>query len=509
MMAGRRCAVTTRRPCAAAPGPLEAYAVQFDDLFSVLAQREGFRAYLQGLLLPRDRNKTLTALAGTEPVVGAQAAPVQRLQCLLSESAWDAAAVNRRRLEVLWARDELRPHARGVLIVDDTGDRKAGSKTAHVARQYLGSIGKIDNGIVAVTTVWADERVYYPLHCAPCTPASRWPKGMADPAFRTTPQLAVALIDQARGAGVPFRTIVADCFYGDHRGFVEALERAQRPYVLALKPSTGTWAPAEQAHTPHEAAQELHWESPEAPGDWPPVRRRFRDGHEQTWWAAELTLGGRGPDRRQRLVVATTDPATLPPLSTWFLLTNLPRPGSSRASAAAWAPADIGELVQLYGLRLWVEQSYKQVKGQLGWADFQVRSDTAIQRHWQLVGCAFGFCWWAGFHVPPEERDPFAAAATPTAGEESATNRPAADAPGRGEKRGHHRGAGRRAAAPAGLLAGHAAAGAGLARAVGAALALVARVVHAPAAPRTPRPTRRGSPRAPALSLSPLLTNWR
>src|SRR5215207_1652243 len=153
-MGGWRCGMTARRPSSTAPGPLEAYAQAFDDLFSVLAQREGFRAYLQGLLLPRDRNKTLTALVGTEPVVGAQAAPAQRLQLFLSESSWDAARVNRRRLDLLWAQDELRPHAQGVLIVDDTGDRKAGSKTAHVARQYLGSIGKIDNGIVAVTTVW-------------------------------------------------------------------------------------------------------------------------------------------------------------------------------------------------------------------------------------------------------------------------------------------------------------------------------------------------------------------
>ncbi len=77
--------MTVRRACSAAPGPLEAYAQEFDDLFGVLAQREGFRAYLQGLLLPRDRNKTLTALAGTEPVVGAHAARAQRLQFFLSE----------------------------------------------------------------------------------------------------------------------------------------------------------------------------------------------------------------------------------------------------------------------------------------------------------------------------------------------------------------------------------------------------------------------------------------
>src|SRR4029453_6070457 len=79
--------MTTRRPCPPAPGPLEDYAQQFDSLFSSLAQRRGFRDYLQGLLLPRDRNKTLTGLAGAEPVRGAQHREVQRLQWFLSESA--------------------------------------------------------------------------------------------------------------------------------------------------------------------------------------------------------------------------------------------------------------------------------------------------------------------------------------------------------------------------------------------------------------------------------------
>jgi hypothetical protein len=52
-----------------------------------VAQRRGFRDYLQGLLLPRDRNKTLTGLAGAEPITGAQHREVQRLQWFLSESA--------------------------------------------------------------------------------------------------------------------------------------------------------------------------------------------------------------------------------------------------------------------------------------------------------------------------------------------------------------------------------------------------------------------------------------
>jgi hypothetical protein len=57
---------------------LEDYAARFDDLLANRAQREGFRRYLEGLLLPEERNKTLTALANTEPVAGAQRKEAQR-----------------------------------------------------------------------------------------------------------------------------------------------------------------------------------------------------------------------------------------------------------------------------------------------------------------------------------------------------------------------------------------------------------------------------------------------
>src|SRR5206468_10527863 len=194
--------MTKRLACPPAPGPLEDYAAQFDPLFARLAQRRGLRAYLEGLLLPRDRNKTMTCLAGAEPVVGAQHAAVQGLQWFLTESTWDHEQLNQRRLELLVADPATRPHDQGVLVLDDTGDRKAGRHTAHVARQYLGSVGKTDNGIVAVTSLWADERIYYPLHVEPYTPASRLPQGKRDPAFRTKPQIAVALVDAALDAGV-------------------------------------------------------------------------------------------------------------------------------------------------------------------------------------------------------------------------------------------------------------------------------------------------------------------
>ena len=100
-------------------------------------------------------------------------------------------------------------------------------------------------------------------------------------------------------------------------------------------------------------------------------------------------------------MVATADPATLPGKATWYLATNLPRPGGPREADSPHPAASLAEIARLYGIRHWIEQSYKQVKDELGWADFQVRSDIAIRRHQVLVNCAFSFCWAAWFADQP------------------------------------------------------------------------------------------------------------
>ena len=156
---------------------------------------------------------------------------------------------------------------------------------------------------------------------------------------------------------------------------------------MALKPRRGTWAYGPDAHTPVDAARALAWDGPENPGDWHPVTRTFRDGHTETWYAADVALGWWGPDGARRLVAATADPATLPPKATWYLVTNLPRPGGPREAESPHPAAALAEIMRIYGIRHWIEQSYKQVKDELGWADFQVRSDTAIRRHQVLVNC--------------------------------------------------------------------------------------------------------------------------
>lgn len=387
--------MTKRLPATPAPGPLEDYAARFDDLFATLAQRQAFRRYLEGLLLPAERNKTLTALANTEPVVGAQHKEAQGLQWFLSESTWDPQEVNRRRVELVLEDPKTAPEEGGALVIDETGDRKDGAKTAHVGRQYLGGIGKIDNGVVSVSSLWADERLYYPLEVEPYTPAHHFAGGKGDPEFRTKPEIALGLAKAAVERGIPFRAVVADILYGEHRKFKEGLENRGIPYVLAMKPSYAWYRPVGEPGTVEEVARLAPWDSPQDPGGWTRLERTFRGGHTEEWWALEAECRPFGPEKRRRLVVVTTDPAELPELTTWYLVSNLPTPGSSRAGESELEAADVAEVSRLYSLRSWIEQSYKQVKNSLGWAHYQVRKDISIRRHWQLVCCAFTFCWWA------------------------------------------------------------------------------------------------------------------
>ncbi|MEU7864260.1 transposase [Nonomuraea sp. NPDC049141] len=194
------------------------------------------------MLTPRDRNKTTTALAGVEPVVGSKSAAAQRVQYFLSESCWDPDRVNARRLELLLAQGATAPHAGGVLVIDDSGDRKDGTATAHVGRQWLGRYGKTDSGIVTVSTLWADERLYYPLHARPYTPARHFARGKSDAAFRTKWQIAVELAGRDVTAGMAFRAVLADCAFGDLDDFRGELRTAGLGWVVAVRPKHGTWA---------------------------------------------------------------------------------------------------------------------------------------------------------------------------------------------------------------------------------------------------------------------------
>jgi hypothetical protein len=315
----------------------------------------------------------------------------------------------------------------------------------------------------------ADGTRHVLVGVTPYRPASRLPKGRNDPAFHTKPDLAWQLIEAARAAHIPFHLVVADRVYGESAQLESRLFAAQIPDVMGLRPSHGTWQFVEDAAhppacTPAEAAARLPREA------WERTVRDATHGKELVRYIAELELGTTyGPTRGVRLVAATLDPATLKPESTWSLATSLTLEEASPEVVDEWDR-----------LRDWIEHFSKPVKHELGWADYQMRPERAIVRHWQLVLLAYTFTLLVGALPPAAEPE----------GISPADQR---DHPNDhvGKKTGHDgQGTGR--------VAGGAAPGPGVALPVGSAADLLAALVEqrpTARAGRAPRPSR---PRAPA-----------
>src|SRR5512134_473417 len=190
--------------------------------------------YLTGLLteLP---NKNCDTLAAAVPGTSEQ-----RLQELLTNMHWDDQDLNRQRVEKLIAEATL---GNGVWIFDDTGFAKQGKASVGVARQYSGTLGKVGNCQVAVTCCYSDPyaswpgavRLYLPKAWVDDPARLRRARVPADVTFQTKPQIALALIDQARQWGVPYRWVVAAADYGDNPNFFAGLEVRRQQYVVAVR----------------------------------------------------------------------------------------------------------------------------------------------------------------------------------------------------------------------------------------------------------------------------------
>lgn len=456
---------TPRKPTIPTTAAIDQFCAAFDDLFARFEERTALRQYLIGLLLPREHNKTLVELATIVPGARRQA-----LHHFLHDAPWEAQALNRRRLQQWQAHPVLGPHAGGVLIVDETGDPKRGSRIVLAAQQYLGKLGHVANGVVAVTSHWTDGSRHVPLGVRPYRPASRLPQGRTDPAFHTKPQLAWELIQEARAAEIPFRLVVADSVYGESANLEAQLFAARIPYVMGLRPSHGTWQVVEDAQhppafTPAEAAQRLPRDA------WQRTVRYDSHGKELVRYVVELELGpSYGPTKGVRLIAATLDPTQLKPESTWYLATSLPL-----------AQVSAEQVYELYRLRDWIEHFYKPVKHELGWADYQMRPEQAIVRHWQLVLLAYTFSLLVGA-VPTA---PPAAGLVPTASPELTAVPSTDQAPTGGGKIGTR--------TAAGGVGRHSAPGPQLALPMGTAAAVLDALVEqrpTARAGRAPRPRR-------------------
>lgn len=210
---------------AAMPPCFDKWCNRFDDLLRTKAQKREFRNYLGGLLGESERNN-LSQMASN--AVGVN---YHQLHHFLTESTWSAERINDRRLEVMNQCSQTKINRGFSLIVDDSGHRKSGNFTAGVGRQYIGEIGKTDNGNVLVTTHLYDGQKSLPLDIELYQHSSSLPLGKEDIEFHKKPELALSLIERTLSRGYRPGIVLIDAGYGNNTSFLKELEKRNLNYL--------------------------------------------------------------------------------------------------------------------------------------------------------------------------------------------------------------------------------------------------------------------------------------
>jgi SRSO17 transposase len=276
----------------------------------------------------------------------------QSLHHFLRDSVWDVNALRETRLWLTKVSIGERPI---VLCIDETGDAKKGDATDYVAKQYIGNLGKTANGIVSVNAYAVVDGITYPLIFKVFKPRSRLKAGDK---YKTKPQLAVEIIRELQAWGFDIELVLADSLYGESGDVIGVLSELKLPFIVAIRSNHGVWLPPGQRvryNRWHAYEQSLSHRQPE---------KRF---------IREIIFGKR---RQIRYYEITKGDMVEPDADTWFIMTNL--------------PGKIHHIVgNLYSLITWIEYGFKQVKNELGWADFRLTDYSSIERWWEILFSAY------------------------------------------------------------------------------------------------------------------------
>lgn len=355
------------------PKCFENWCRRFDDVFSRQKQRQEFRTYLGGLLGESQR-KNLTQIA-TNTVDGSY----NSLRHFLNDAPWEAGKLNERRLKVMHQCRQTTAQAGFTLIVDDSGHRKSGAATAGVGRQYIGEIGKSDNGVVLLTTHLYDGVRSLPLDVALYQHASSLPQGKDDPEFSKKPDLALRLIDQCLARGYCPGVTLVDAGYGNNTPFLKQLETRNLSYIAALAKNRRVWCQLSGDSQPlkyrlDEVAQTL------APEQFTAVHLHLQK--PRTVWVALVQLRLPQLEGQRWVAIQLNAPTLAEATEVDYLLSHTDEVVSPEGIA------------QTYCQRNWVEVFYREAKGWLGLREYQVRDAKSMKRHWVLVFSAYPFIVW-------------------------------------------------------------------------------------------------------------------
>ena len=356
------------------PQTVRAWATELDRVHGRLGPRFGrreprqrVRAYLAGLLSPiaRKNGWQLAEQAGEPRPTG--------MQRVLSGARWDADMV----------RDDLRAYVvehlgdpQAVLVVDETGFLKKGTKSVGVQRQYSGTAGRIENCQIGVFLAYAsrhgraflDRELYLPQAWIG-DQARRAEAGIpATVAFHTKPELAQQMLARALAAGVPAAWVTGDAVYGGARRLRVWLEAEHQPFVLAIKRTEPLWVLTDQGPCERPAAQLAAAVS------------------AAQWTRLSAGDGAKGPRWYDWTRIAIR-PLHEPGWTHWLLLRrSLTDPADVAYYVCFTATGtSLAELVRVAGLRWVIECCFEEAKGEVGLDQYEVRKWDGWSRHITLA----------------------------------------------------------------------------------------------------------------------------
>lgn len=385
-------------------GDLAEFLKPYGRLVRRAESRRALERYTTGLLSDVPQ-KNVSALGRVLPGTNGQC-----LQEFLTRTGWDAAGMDRLRIRDMLARASA---GGGVLIADDTGFAKKGKHSVGVARQYSGTLGRIDNCQVLVTLHYVDRvfdwpvsgRLYLPEIWAKDRGRRRTAQVPEEVEFQTKGSIALDLIDSALGEGLRPRAVVVDAGYGDQPAFLDGLEGRQLPYAASLK-STVRFRPAEavdadpgtkvrppyQGHGRPRRPQTLEARVPAEE-----VAALLGALPEEAWRTVAWRQATKGPLVKQFARVRAYRVGRRGrhlPASGWLLFER-PLPGHRGETRAAflWGLEGLAleEGVELVHQRWVIERFYQDAKGELGLDDYAGRLWAGFHRHVALVMLAHSY----------------------------------------------------------------------------------------------------------------------
>lgn len=325
---------------------IDEYCEEYRRIFQEVRNYECFKYLHLGIMSPIKR-KSLPEIA---KIVGIHSA--QSLHHFIANSGWEVEKIRRLRLEKI----KRALNGKGItVIIDETGDRKKGKKTDYVARQYLGSVGKIDNGIVSVNAYGVYKNMTFPLLFKVFKPKERL---KTEEQYKTKIELATEIITEIINLDFKIELVLADSLYGESSQFIKKLSDNKLAYVVAIRSNHGVLLPSNQRVRTNK---------------WCKFTRTLSNQKSETRYIREIIYGKR---REITYWELTTDPETMPENATSFVMTNLQ--GKIKQT-----------LGDLYGLRTWVEYGFRQCKQELGWTDYRFTDFKNIEKWWEIIMCVY------------------------------------------------------------------------------------------------------------------------